>query len=66
VRDPTVFLMDEPLSHGDADVRHRARAEIKHMQIVSGETVIYVTHDQIEAVALADRSPIKAVTTSPV
>ena len=55
VRDPTVFLMDEPLSHVDADVRHRARAEIKHMQIVSGETVIYVTHDQIEAVALADR-----------
>jgi multiple sugar transport system ATP-binding protein len=55
VRDPTVFLMDEPLSHVDADVRHRARAEIKHMQVVSGETVIYVTHDQIEAVALADR-----------
>lgn len=55
VRDPTVFLMDEPLSHVDADVRHRARAEIKHMQAVSGKTVIYVTHDQIEAVALADR-----------
>lgn len=55
VRDPTVFLMDEPLSHVDADVRHRARAEIKHMQVVSGETVIYVTHDQVEAVALADR-----------
>jgi multiple sugar transport system ATP-binding protein len=55
VRNPTVFLMDEPLSHVDADVRHRARAEIKHMQVVSGETVIYVTHDQVEAVALADR-----------
>jgi multiple sugar transport system ATP-binding protein len=55
VRDPTVFLMDEPLSHVDADVRHRARAEIKHLQVVSGKTVIYVTHDQIEAVALADR-----------
>lgn len=55
VRDPTVFLMDEPLSHVDADVRHRARAEIKHIQAVSGKTVIYVTHDQIEAVALADR-----------
>ncbi|MGD9092062.1 MAG: ABC transporter ATP-binding protein [Anaerolineales bacterium] len=55
VRDPTVFLMDEPLSHVDADVRHRARAEIKHIQKVSGKTVIYVTHDQIEAVALADR-----------
>ena len=55
VRDPTVFLMDEPLSHVDADVRHRARAEIKHMQVETGETVIYVTHDQVEAVALADR-----------
>ena len=55
VRNPTVFLMDEPLSHVDADVRHLARAEIKHMQVVSGETVIYVTHDQVEAVALAER-----------
>jgi len=55
VREPTVFLMDEPLSHVDADVRHHARAEIKHMQTTTGATVIYVTHDQIEAVALADR-----------
>lgn len=55
VRDPTVFLMDEPLSHVDADVRHRARAEIKHMQATTNSTVIYVTHDQVEAVALADR-----------
>ena len=55
VRNPTVFLMDEPLSHVDADVRHRARAEIKHMQTTTGSTVIYVTHDQVEAVALADR-----------
>jgi multiple sugar transport system ATP-binding protein len=55
VREPTVFLMDEPLSHVDADVRYRARAEIKHIQAVSSATVIYVTHDQIEAVALADR-----------
>jgi multiple sugar transport system ATP-binding protein len=55
VREPTVFLMDEPLSHVDADVRYRARAEIKHMQAVTSATVIYVTHDQIEAVALADR-----------
>lgn len=54
VRDPTVFLMDEPLSHVDADVRYRARTEIKHMQAVSNATVIYVTHDQVEAVALAD------------
>lgn len=55
VRNPTVFLMDEPLSHVDADVRYRARAEIKHMQATTGATVIYVTHDQVEAVALADR-----------
>jgi multiple sugar transport system ATP-binding protein len=55
VREPTVFLMDEPLSHVDADVRYRARAEIKHMQVTSKATVIYVTHDQVEAVALADR-----------
>lgn len=55
VREPAVFLMDEPLSHVDADVRYRARAEIKHIQAVSNATVIYVTHDQVEAVALADR-----------
>jgi multiple sugar transport system ATP-binding protein len=55
VREPTVFLMDEPLSHVDADVRHHARAEIKHMQVETRATVIYVTHDQVEAVALADR-----------
>jgi multiple sugar transport system ATP-binding protein len=55
VRNPTVFLMDEPLSHVDADVRHRARADIKHLQVTSNATVIYVTHDQVEAVALADR-----------
>ena len=55
VRNPTVFLMDEPLSHVDADVRYRARAEIKHMQATTHATVIYVTHDQVEAVALADR-----------
>jgi len=55
VRDPTVFLMDEPLSHVDADVRYRARAEVKHIQAISNSTVIYVTHDQVEAVALADR-----------
>ncbi|HHY45811.1 MAG TPA: ABC transporter ATP-binding protein [Firmicutes bacterium] len=55
VREPAVFLMDEPLSHLDAAVRHRARAEIKHLHEVSKSTMIYVTHDQIEALALADR-----------
>lgn len=55
VREPTVFLMDEPLSHVDADVRHRARADIKHLQAATNATVVYVTHDQVEAVALADR-----------
>jgi len=55
VCEPTVFLMDEPLSHVDADVRHRARADIKHLHVTTNATVIYVTHDQVEAVALADR-----------
>jgi len=55
VREPSVFLMDEPCSHIDAALRPRARAEIKHLQAVLGATVIYVTHDQIEAVAMADR-----------
>ncbi len=55
VREPAVFLMDEPLSHVDADVRHRGRATVKHLHVSTGATVIYVTHDQVEAVALADR-----------
>jgi len=55
VRDPAVFLFDEPLSNLDALLRHQVRAEIKRLhQRVKG-TVIYVTHDQVEAMTLADR-----------
>ncbi len=55
VRDPKVFLFDEPLSNLDALLRNQVRAEIKRLhQRVKG-TVIYVTHDQVEAMTLADR-----------
>jgi len=50
-----VFLMDEPLSNLDAQLRVTMRAEIKHLQNELGITTIYVTHDQIEALTLADR-----------
>jgi len=55
VRQPTVFLMDEPLSNLDAKLRVSTRAEIKHLQHELGVTTIYVTHDQIEAMTLAHR-----------
>ncbi|CAG0998079.1 MAG: sn-glycerol-3-phosphate ABC transporter ATP-binding protein UgpC [Rhizobiaceae bacterium] len=55
VRTPQVFLMDEPLSNLDAKLRVTMRAEIKHLQNELGVTTIYVTHDQIEAMTLADR-----------
>ena len=55
VRDPEVFLLDEPLSNLDAKLRVAMRAEIKHLQRELGVTMIYVTHDQIEAMTLADR-----------
>jgi multiple sugar transport system ATP-binding protein len=55
VRTPQVFLMDEPLSNLDAKLRVTMRAEIKHLQHELGVTTIYVTHDQIEAMTLADR-----------
>jgi multiple sugar transport system ATP-binding protein len=55
VRTPRVFLMDEPLSNLDAKLRVSMRAQIKHMQYDLGVTTIYVTHDQIEAMTLADR-----------
>ncbi|TYC63448.1 sn-glycerol-3-phosphate ABC transporter ATP-binding protein UgpC [Rhodobacterales bacterium] len=55
VRDPEVFLLDEPLSNLDAKLRVAMRAEIKHLQRSLGVTMIYVTHDQIEAMTLADR-----------
>jgi multiple sugar transport system ATP-binding protein len=55
VREPTVFLMDEPLSNLDAKLRVSMRAEIKHLQHELAVTTIYVTHDQIEAMTLAHR-----------
>ena len=55
VRRPTVFLMDEPLSNLDAKLRVSTRAQIKNLQHELAVTTIYVTHDQIEAMTLADR-----------
>ena len=55
VREPTVFLMDEPLSNLDAKLRVSTRAQIKNLQNQLATTTIYVTHDQIEAMTLADR-----------
>ncbi|MBE0477696.1 ABC transporter ATP-binding protein [Candidatus Aerophobetes bacterium] len=55
VREPKVFLMDEPISHLDAKLREYMRAEIKHLQKDLQETFIYVTHDQLEAITMADR-----------
>ena len=55
VREPKVFLMDEPLSNLDAKLRVSTRAEIKHLQNELEITTIYVTHDQIEAMTLASR-----------
>lgn len=55
VREPSVFLMDEPISHLDADLRSVMRGELKRLQKDNGATTIYVTHDQLEAMSMADR-----------
>ncbi len=55
VREPQVFLMDEPLSNLDAKLRASMRVQIKHLQRQLRITTVYVTHDQIEAMTLADR-----------
>ena len=55
VRDPQVFLFDEPLSNLDAKLRSELRVEIKRLHQRLANTMIYVTHDQIEAMTLADR-----------
>ena len=55
VRDPEVFLFDEPLSNLDAKLRGQMRAEIKRLHQRLQNTIIYVTHDQVEAMTLADR-----------
>jgi multiple sugar transport system ATP-binding protein len=55
VRDPTVFLLDEPLSNLDAQRRASARDELQRFQRGVGTTTIYVTHDQVEAMGMGDR-----------
>ncbi len=55
VRDPAVFLMDEPLSNLDAKLRVQTRTEVSRIQQRLGTTMIYVTHDQTEAMTLGDR-----------
>jgi multiple sugar transport system ATP-binding protein len=55
VREPVVFLLDEPLSNLDAKLRNSARDELKQFQRELGTTTIYVTHDQAEAMGLGDR-----------
>jgi len=55
VRDPKVFLFDEPLSNLDAQLRAIARHELKEFQRQIGTTTVYVTHDQVEAMGLGDR-----------
>ena len=58
IRRPQVLLMDDPLSNLDADLRHQMRTEIRRLHDELGTTTIYVTHDQIEAMTLADRVAI--------
>jgi len=55
VREPSIFLMDEPLSSLDAKMRDELRFELKRIQQELGATILYVTHDQTEAMTLADR-----------
>jgi multiple sugar transport system ATP-binding protein len=55
VREPRIFLMDEPLSNLDAKLREALRVELKHLQRVQGSTTLFVTHDQVEALTMADR-----------
>jgi multiple sugar transport system ATP-binding protein len=55
VRNPRVFLMDEPIAHLDAKLRAHMRGELKHLQKELNETFIYATHDQLEAISMADR-----------
>ena len=58
VRDPRVFLMDEPLSNLDAKLRVQMRSELKRFHQNLNATVIYVTHDQLEAVTMADKMAV--------
>ncbi|MFC3687937.1 ABC transporter ATP-binding protein [Aquipuribacter hungaricus] len=58
VRRPRAFLMDEPLTNLDAELRADMRTEIKHLQAELGTTMVYVTHDQVEAMSLGHRIAI--------
>ena len=60
VRDPKVFLMDEPLSNLDAKLRVQMRSELKRFHQDLNATVVYVTHDQLEAVTMADKMAVMA------
>ena len=55
VRQPRAYLMDEPLSNLDAKLREALRVELSHLQRTQGSTTLFVTHDQIEALTMADR-----------
>lgn len=55
VREPAVFLLDEPLSNLDAQLRAQVRADIADLQLRTGATMVYVTHDQVEAMTLGQR-----------
>ncbi len=55
VREPTIFLFDEPLSNLDAELRLQMRVEISNLHAELGNTMIYVTHDQVEAMTMADK-----------
>ena len=61
VREPQVFLMDEPLSNLDAKLRVQMRAEMAKLQHDLGDTTIYVTHDQIEAMTMGDRVAVMSM-----
>ena len=58
VRDPAAYLMDDPISALDARLREETRVELKRIQRELGKTLIYVTHDQEEAMSVADRMAI--------
>jgi ABC-type sugar transport system ATPase subunit len=65
VREPALFLMDEPLSNLDAQIRSNTRAELKELQRRLGVTTLYVTHDQVEAMTIADRLAVMNQTRAP-
>ena len=58
MRDPAAYLMDDPISALDARLREETRVELKRIQRELGKTLVYVTHDQEEAMSIADRMAI--------